>query len=91
MGRVNSLISPAAYSIGHGECHIVAVAGPAHEERILAAVWPPRENLLLRRDRRLWIEGEDVLFGIEAAPFGGEGCSNSVGEGGARAGRRWRL
>ena len=91
MGRIDSLISPAAYSIGHAECHIVAVACPAHEECILATVWPPRENFVLRRDLRLGIEGEDILFRIEAASFGGEGRSNSVGEGGARGRRRRRL
>lgn len=82
VGGVNPLVGPAAHSIGYTKCHVAAVACPAHEESILAAVGPPRKNVLPRDNLRLGIESKDVLLRIEAVSFGGEGGSNPIGEGG---------
>lgn len=82
VGGVNPLVGPAAHSIGYTKCDVAAVACPAHEESILAAVWPSRENALPGGCLRLGIEGEDILLRIEAVSFGGEGGSNPIGEGG---------
>ena len=88
---VNPLIGPAAYSIGYTKDHVAAVACPANEESILAAVWPPGEQGLLRGNPLVGIEGEDVRRSIEAASFGREGYPNSIGEGRGRSGRRRQL
>ena len=80
VGGVNPLVRPAAHSIGYAKCHAVAVACPAYEESILAAIWPSREHFLLGGHLRLGIKGEDVLLGIEAASFSRERGSDSVGD-----------
>ena len=81
VGGVNPLIRPATHSIGYSKCHVAAVACPAYEESVLAAVWPPRKNPLSKGNLRLDIESEDILLCIESASFGAEGCPYSIGEG----------
>ena len=90
VGRVNALIGPAAHSIGYTKCHVVRFPCRADEESILAAIWAPCENGLLRGNLALSIESIDTLLRIEATSFSRVRCRDSVREGRGRSRRSRR-